>query len=85
MKIQVTRLLFDTVACNVNIFFLSFRRNSYRWLRFMLSIAILRGYQEVSNEVGKPREFQGVGGGGRVWKNYTMEKKPFEYSLNFWR
>ena len=76
MKIQVTRLPLDTVAYNVNIFFLSYRRNSYRWLRFMLSIAILRDYQEVSNEVEKPREFQGVVGGGRVWKNYTMEKNP---------
>ena len=75
MKIQVTRLPLDTVAYNVNIFYLSYRRNSYRWLRFMLSIAILGGYQEVSNEVEKPREFQGVVG-GRVWKNYTMEKNP---------
>ena len=50
----------------------------------MLSIAILRGYQEVSNEVGKPREFQGVGGGEGMEKLHNG-KKPFEYSLDFWR
>ena len=84
MKIQVTRLPLDTVAYNVNIFFLSYRRNSYRWLRFMLSIAILRDYQEVRNEVEKPREFQGVVGGEGMEKLHNG-KKPFEYSLNFWR
>lgn len=52
----------------------------------MLSIAILRGYQEVSSEVEKPREFQGVvGGGGEGMEKLHNGKKPFEYSLNFWR
>ena len=56
-------------------FSLSYRRNSHRWVRFMLSIAILGGYQEVSNEAGKPREFQGVGrGGGGMEKLHNGKK-----------